>query len=155
MKMKNEINQKRFGLQLGSYIIYFVILCITMLSSCCHDEVVVDEELLIKYNEIANPVKTIKNTEGIDCYIDYSDGMCDKIKSVSNYYLELTDFLKGQRNPVSFFKVGASDTTPKIQIDSPESDFRNPKNYTDPVSNMLIEIEQTFPIQMIHWLICK
>ena len=136
MKMKTEIIQKRFKMKTGSYFIYFVILCISMLSSCNHDEVVIDENLLIQYNEIANPVKTIKNTEGIDCYIDYSDGMCDKIKSVSNYYLELTDFLKGKNNSVNFFKVGASDTTPKINIDSPESDFRNPKNYIDPVSKL-------------------
>ena len=62
--------------------------------------------------------------------------MCDKMTSATDYYLELTNFLKLKGEAVTFYKVGASDSPPQMNFSSAESDFRNPKNYTDPVSKL-------------------
>jgi len=126
----------------NSAFIRFIFLLTTVLffSSCHKNEIVVDEPLLTKYNSIANPIAIVNASEDIDCYVDYSWGMGEGMKATAQFNAKLKDFLGGRK--VSYYKVGASEIPPTIDINSAEANFLDPNNFKEPGSKLKIAIDK-------------
>ena len=123
----------------SSIQIFVLIVSVLLLNSCHHKEgIVVDESLLSKYNAIANPTSNAKVTEEIDCYLDYSNGMPQKITGISNFTAMLTNLFLGK--PVKYYEVGSSDTLK--ELDKGAVDFRNTSNYIDMVSKLDVALNR-------------
>ena len=120
--------------------ITFLICAGFLFNYCHHGDIPVDESLLTKYNEMANPQTSAKSSEDIDCYLDYSCGMGEGMKETSSINQKLIDFLGGRK--VIYFKVGASDNPPVIDLTTPEASFLNLDNYKEPGSKLKVAVDK-------------
>lgn len=99
---------------------------------------VIDEGLLTRYSDLAHPpVKAVASSE-IDCYLDYSRGMGEGMRATATINAGLKDFLGGRN--VTYYKVGASEDPPRVDITSPAANFNDLNNYTDPMSRLKVAL---------------
>jgi len=120
--------------------IYFILAGCLVLSNCHRGDTMNDESLLAKYNEMANPSIKQSNSEDIDCYLDFSCGMGEGMKATSDINKKLIDFLGGRK--VSYYKIGASDYPPNMDINTPEANLLNLDNFKEPGSKLKVAIDK-------------
>jgi hypothetical protein len=110
----------------------FIFFC----GGCSNNDTDIDETLLTTFHSFADPVKENKVSEEVDCYIDYSDGMGAKVNSALASFKNFANLLSGKEK-LTYYRVGSADSLRLIpDINSPDADFKNPKNYTDKLSKL-------------------
>jgi hypothetical protein len=111
------------------------------LSGCGHNNaMVVDVDLLGRYNQSVNPYLTAKANEEISCYVDYSYGMELGMNATAAFNDKLKNFLGGKK--VVYYKVGTSDNPPAVDINSAAGNFSNIDNFKQPGSKLKIAVDK-------------
>ena len=100
----------------------------------------VDESLLTRYNDMANPTGTAGASNDIDVYLDYSAGMGEGMRATAEINSSLRNFLGGRST--KYYSVGASDHPPQIEITSAASNLVDLNNYKERVSKLKVAVDQ-------------
>lgn len=103
------------------------------MNGCKSNEIIIDDNLLTRYNAIAIPIDISEPSKNIDCYLDYSWGMGPGMSLTSDFNGHLKDFLLGKTH---YFKVGADQIPPEIDINSKQADFTVIDNFQEPGSKL-------------------
>ena len=101
---------------------------------------VVDEPLLTRYNDMAALIVSTAPSNDIDCYLDYSGGMGEGMRATAEINANLKNFLGGRS--VTYYKVGAPETPPQIDINSAAANFNDLNNYKDPRSKLKVALDR-------------
>lgn len=114
----------------------------TCFSSCglWGNESNVDETLLAKYQQYAHPAVNAQLNDNIDCFVDYSCGMEEGMKATAAVNDKLKNFLGGKK--VTYYKVGASDDPPAIDVNAVEGNFLNVDNFKQPGSKLKVAVDR-------------
>jgi hypothetical protein len=96
--------------------------------------------LLTRYNDAASPPETTAPSNDIDCYLDYSGGMGEGMRATAEINANLKNFLGGRN--VTYYKVGAPEDPPQININSPQANFNDLNNFKDPISKLKVALDR-------------
>lgn len=104
------------------------------------DDVTIDPTLLNDYTNFFNSPDTTKSADGIDIYIDYSDGMKEGMEAINAINTKITSGLAAKKS-VTYFKIGALAEPKKIDINEPSNLWSDVKNFNDKGSNLKVAID--------------
>lgn len=107
---------------------------------CGSDSVQVTPELITAYENLARPVSRDSVSASIDCYLDFSTGMGEGMRATAEINDRLKNFLAGRK--VACYKVGASDDPPAIRLGTPEANFVDLRNFTEPASKLKVAVDR-------------